>query len=208
VASNIAQLRRSVAEARQSIHAALSKRLDGRNGAFYAPDPLGHDGRVAFVFPGFGCHYAGMGRDLSAAWSEVLRSLDDERQRLASHFLPMWQDDAELDAVAVHRLIIGQVAHGVAVSDLLQRLGIRPHAVIGYSLGESTGLFAMRAWRDREHMFARLAGSPLFQTELAGPCNAAPRGGGVAPRGGGGLAARGRACARRAGRGGPPGVTP
>src|SRR5262249_20111987 len=77
VAGTVAQLRNAVEQTRGSIPTAPSKRLDGRGGAFYAPDPLAHAGQIAFVFPGSSNHFAGMGRDLGAAWPEVLRALDE-----------------------------------------------------------------------------------------------------------------------------------
>ncbi len=45
--------------------------------------------------------------------------------------------------------------------------------MIGYSLGESSALFATRAWTERDVMHARLDASPLFRNELNGPCDAA-----------------------------------
>ena len=69
--------------------------------------------------------------------------------------------------------IIGQVALGTLVSDLVRTFGVEPHAVLGYSLGESAGLFALRAWRDREGMLARLMASTLFTRDLAGPYDSA-----------------------------------
>ena len=56
-----------------------------------------------------------------------------------------------------------------------------PDAAIGYSLGESAALVALRAWTDRDEMLRRLRSSPLFQTELAGPCDAARRVWGIPP---------------------------
>jgi acyl transferase domain-containing protein len=61
------------------------------------------------------------------------------------------------------------------MSDVLTGLGVRPQAAIGYSLGETTSLFALRAWRDRDEMYRRMTASPLFQRDLAGPCEAARR---------------------------------
>ena len=52
--------------------------------------------------------------------------------------------------------------------------------MIGYSLGESAGLFALAAWTERDEMLRRLDASPLFRTELAGPCDAARRAWGLA----------------------------
>src|SRR5262249_40587393 len=61
------------------------------------------------------------------------------------------------------------------VADVLLDLGVRPRAAIGYSLGESAALFALRAWTDRDGMLDALTRSPLFATDLSGPCDAARR---------------------------------
>ena len=47
-----------------------------RDRVFYAPSPLGPKAKVAFVYPGSGNQFDGMGRDLSAQWPEVLRRLN------------------------------------------------------------------------------------------------------------------------------------
>ena len=62
---------------------------------------------------------------------------------------------------------------GSLVADLLAEFGVKPAAAIGYSLGESAALFALRAWTDRDGMFRSMHDSPLFATDLTGPCNAA-----------------------------------
>ena len=43
---------------------------------------------------------------------------------------------------------------------------VRPDAAVGYSLGESAALFALRAWRDRDAMLERMESSTLFTTDL------------------------------------------
>jgi 3-hydroxymyristoyl/3-hydroxydecanoyl-(acyl carrier protein) dehydratase len=48
-----------------------------------------------------------------------------------------------------------------------------PSSVIGYSLGESAGLFAMKAWPERGEMLARMRRTDLFATQLADSCEAA-----------------------------------
>src|SRR5262249_55301154 len=142
---------------------------------FYSPQPLGSSGQVAFVFPGSGNHFAGMGRELAAQWPESLRRQDAENSRLRDQFLPeqFWDRDTIFDTVSHRDLIFGQVTLGVLVSDLMRGFGVRPYSVIGYSLGETAGLFAMRAWTARDEMLKRMTSSPLFTTELAGGCTAA-----------------------------------
>ena len=175
VAGNADELARLAAEAKHAIQTSPPEPRDGRDGIYYSPQPLGPQGELAFVFPGSGSHYAGMGATASAHWPEVLRTLDRHTQRLKSQLLPRYYVPWTTDRVTTDQIgmIMGQVAHGVVMSDLLQSLGVRPTAVIGYSLGETTGLFALRAWQGRDEMLARMTASPLFQSDLAGPCNAA-----------------------------------
>jgi acyl transferase domain-containing protein/3-hydroxymyristoyl/3-hydroxydecanoyl-(acyl carrier protein) dehydratase len=133
--------------------------------------PRNSAGRVAFVFPGSGNQFAGMGRELALQWPEVLRRQDGENARLASqmHADKFWDGPLTAETLADHRaLICAQVGFGAMLADLAMHFGIRPDAAIGYSLGESTALLALRAWRERDAMLERLSRSSLFATDLAG----------------------------------------
>ncbi|MFI5350249.1 MAG: beta-ketoacyl synthase N-terminal-like domain-containing protein [Elusimicrobiota bacterium] len=146
--------------------------------------PLG--GELAFVFPGSGNQYLGMSVDLGAQWPEILRLHDAENGYLRDQLVPnriapwslTWPAGWEAAAERAlnedyHALIFGSVAHGTVTSDLLRSLGVEPRAVVGYSLGETAGLFATRAWTSRDEMLRRMKSSSLFTSELAGPCDAA-----------------------------------
>jgi acyl transferase domain-containing protein/3-hydroxymyristoyl/3-hydroxydecanoyl-(acyl carrier protein) dehydratase len=127
---------------------------------------------VAFVFPGSGNQYPGMGLGLWTQWPEVLRALDAENGYLRDQMA--WQAEPAAKAVEDYKAVIfGSVAHGTAVSDLVRSFGARPKAVVGYSLGETAGLFALRAWTARDEMLRRMNASSLFVSDLAGPCDAA-----------------------------------
>ncbi len=143
-------------------------------------------GDLAFVFPGSGNQYLGMTADLGAQWPEVLRRHDAENGHLREQMVPdrvvpwrlTWETGWEAAAERAlnddyHALIFGSVAHGTVTSDLVRLHGIEPRAVIGYSLGETAGLFATRAWTARDEMLRRMKSSSLFTSELAGPCDAA-----------------------------------
>lgn len=188
LAADRAALDESLAAARRHLQTQPDQPAAGRDGYFFAPEPLGPDTQVAFVFPGSGSHFVGMGRALARHWPNVFRALDRETEHLASQIQPErfwplrrdWAAGWEADAAArlaadPARLILGQVAYGVAMSDVLRRLGVQPRAAIGYSLGETTALFALRCWRGRDEMFRRIVSSPLLNRELAGPCDAARR---------------------------------
>ena len=133
--------------------------------------------RLAFVYPGLGSHFAGMGRAFSALWPDVLRAQDARTGYLRDQLDPgVWWSGDLSGSFADHRVpILGNVAVGSLVTDVLRDLGLAPDAAIGYSLGESTALVALGAWPDRDLLLRRLRSSALFHRELAGPCDAARR---------------------------------
>ena len=185
VAANRSELLDQLEHATRSLQQNPSTALGGNGGSlsaqlrdrvFYAPEPLGLQGRVAFVFPGSGNHFAGMGRELSALWPSVYDNQDTASRFLARQYLPehFWKDQLSETLHDNHNaLVIGQVALGTAISDLVRSFGIEPQVVSGYSLGESAGLFSFGAWRDRDGMSQRLSESSLFTEDLAGQCKAA-----------------------------------
>ncbi|WP_227254789.1 hypothetical protein [Frigoriglobus tundricola] len=144
-----------------------------RDRVFYAPKPLGPKAKVAFVFPGSGNQFDGMGRDLSPHWPEVFRRQHAENEWLRDQFAPhvFWAGRTG-DATA-RDLMFGQVTVGALVADVAAALGVRTDAMIGLSLGESAGLFGVRAWRSRDEMYRRMRASTLFTSDLAPPYDAA-----------------------------------
>ncbi len=149
-----------------------------RDRLFLSFAPMGREAKIGFVFPGSGNHYPGMGMELSARWPEIFRRQDEVNRYLRDQFQPelFWNGAPPAEFGDDHRaLIFGQVATGCAVSDIIRSFGVQPGAVIGYSLGESAGLFALGAWRNRDGMLARMQASSLFTHDLAGECRAARR---------------------------------
>ncbi|WP_224982326.1 beta-ketoacyl synthase N-terminal-like domain-containing protein [Geomonas agri] len=163
-------LRSDAAYAESVLHPSQRDRL------FFTANPIGKNGKIGFVYPGSGNHFAGMGMELSARWPEVYRRQDAENLYLREQFQPeQFWNGASIDSVHENHLavIFGQVATGCAVTDVVQRFGIKPNAVISYSLGESAGLFATRTWTERDLMLTRMKASTLFTRDLAGECRAA-----------------------------------
>ncbi len=187
VATGIESLRAKLSLART----ALSERCavpfsEGARGLYLCPtlipsdsprEPFGRTSGLAFVYPGLGNLYPGMGRTLSAQWPEILRRQEAESEQLRAQMAPgvFWNEDPPATFADHCAPILGQVAVGSMVTDLLQSFGIVPDAAIGYSLGESVALIALRAWTERDEMYRRLMASPLFRTDLAGRCDAARR---------------------------------
>ncbi len=154
--------------------------VDGRRGSIHAARPRSGSTSpppVAFVYPGLGCHFAGMGRELSAIWPDVLRRLDAGSGTLRDQLEPaLWWGREPPPEFLDHRVpIVGSVWAGSLVTEILRGFGVNPRAAIGYSMGESTALVALRAWTDRDLLLSCIRTSPLFRIDLAGPCEAARR---------------------------------
>jgi len=194
VADDLSRFEDRIAEAREAVVSATPRSISGRSGIYYAPNPLGHTGELAFVFPGSGNHYLGMGRDIGVQWPEILHNMDARTRQLKTQLLPQcyipwrvswepgWQKSAYQKIISDPLIMIfGQVVHGSVVAELMAHFGIAPSAVLGYSLGESAGYFAMGVWPERGEMLQRMRKTDLFSTQLAGPCNAARKIWNVAP---------------------------
>ena len=186
IAGSRERLQYWIGEAHGAVREAAAVRCNGPEGVFFTPAPLGPGGPVAFVYPGSGNHFLGMGRAIGVRWPEVLRQMDAATGQLQSQMLPdailprrsAWGpgwEKAALAQLAAEPLqpIFGQVMHGGLMTTLVRQFMPAPEAAIGYSLGESAALFALGAWPDRGQMLARMAATDLFSTQLAGPCHAA-----------------------------------
>lgn len=185
VAGDIPQLENLINDAKNAVSEGTSKRMNSQSGISYSPNPIGLSDKIAFVFPGSGNHYVGMGRDAGVQWPEILRNMDYETSQLKTQIVPHcympyrtswspgWKEDAYNKIISDPlNMIFGQVVHGAMIANLIMNFGIKPSAVIGYSLGESVGLFALGAWPDRGAMLKKMQSTNLFSTELAGPYNA------------------------------------
>ncbi|UCD79375.1 MAG: hypothetical protein JSW26_28925 [Desulfobacterales bacterium] len=191
-AADFSNLKNWIATAKEAVLSDSPLKMGSNGGVRYSPHPLGHKGKLAYVFPGSGSHYLGMGRDIGVHWPLILHEMDVETLRLKTQMLPDcyipwrvswapgWQQEAYNKIISdpLH-MIFGQVVHGGMMANLMRHFGIQPSAVIGYSLGESTGYFAMNVWPERGEMLKRMQATNLFTTELAGPCNAARQAWGI-----------------------------
>ena len=170
IAQDRAQLARLLDAAENAVRDIKAAILDhrDRDRLFYTPPSERVSGKVAFVFPGAGNHFADMGRELGLLFPEVLRAQDCENERLASQMFAAQFWNATAPVTDQRASICGQVALGAFVSDIAVSLGLKPDAALGYSLGESTSLFALRAWTGRDEMLARVTASTLFTKDLTG----------------------------------------
>jgi PfaB family protein len=138
--------------------------------------PLGYCGDVTFIYPGSGSLYPGAGRQLLTRYPGALvgsaLTTGGRARWLGSP--ESWQSDATLPSDP-RDAILAQVTLGCFGTDLLLGCGIDPERAAGHSLGETTMLFALRAWRDRNSMQQQMEDDDLFTHWLAGENRAAAR---------------------------------
>jgi malonyl CoA-acyl carrier protein transacylase/acyl carrier protein len=126
-------------------------------GIYYADEPLGRSGQLAFMFPGEGSQYPNMLADVCWHFPDVRRCFDIADAALppsATSWAPSdcifprpafsraEREEAEAPlrrpAEGVHSVVLASCA----LLALLSRLGVRPDAVVGHSAGEYTALLA------------------------------------------------------------------
>lgn len=146
-------------------------------GTCYDPGPP-EPGRVAFLFPGQGAQYVGMGADLAMAYPVALDVWDRTADLGVPEVVfppPVFADE---DRAAQERRLTettwaqpALAAHSVSLLAMLASVGVRPACVAGHSLGELVALHSagvmdaetlLRLTRFRGELMARAEGGAML----------------------------------------------
>ena len=155
-------LEKKLSYAHRRLSDSQCMKIKDRSGIFFFEKPLSHEGSLAFLFPGEGSQYVNMFSDLCLHFPEVKSCFDRADQAfLKSHrdivpsrllfpsdcdpsgFKPSGADShCEEEIWQMDLAVISVFAANHAMSVLLDRLEIRPQAVLGHSSGEFAALLA------------------------------------------------------------------
>ncbi|MFF4505973.1 beta-ketoacyl synthase N-terminal-like domain-containing protein [Streptomyces sp. NPDC001401] len=155
------------------------------SGSCFAARPAGGPGtKTALVYPGAFNSYLGLGRSLFRAFPGLLprfetqAELPAEMLRSAALYpralapldrRELMGREAELIEDIPLMLAVG-TSYALLSTDLVREvLGVPVHGAFGYSLGESSMLFATGGWVKEARATTKIDASPLFVDRLRGP---------------------------------------
>lgn len=157
VASSVKDLEKSLAHGLKRLSDPECTKIKDQNGIFFFEEPAGIEGSIAFLFPGEGSEYINMLSDLCFHFPEVRKCfdrmdrvfIDSKRDTLPSQILfppPPGHQPNDKSAVQgpweMDFAITAVFAADHALFTLLDRIGIRPNAIVGHSSGEFAAFLA------------------------------------------------------------------
>ncbi|MGB8960275.1 MAG: SDR family NAD(P)-dependent oxidoreductase, partial [Candidatus Aminicenantales bacterium] len=135
----LAIIERSASPAEGGSVSPKALRSMAQEGIFVSPEDLPAP-PLAFVFPGQGSHYEGMGRDLYGSFPVIKEWMDRAAAALDFDLLQLLFHDRGEDLLKTRWQQPALFAVEHALARYLISLGIRPVAMAGHSLGELTAL--------------------------------------------------------------------
>jgi PfaB family protein len=184
-----AEIRREIERSQTGIPKAFDQGVDWKTplGSYFSPKPQGRQGGVAFVYPGAFTSYMGLIDSINRLFPKVMDSLAifNASQRMRQLMDVATQEvyprtveklsarqmerlELKLQDDATTMLLFGTGAAVFFTTILRDYFRLEPQAAFGYSLGEFSMMYALKAWTKADDIAERLHNSPLFKTRLSG----------------------------------------
>jgi PfaB family protein len=189
VGHNKEELRREIEFMSSRIPAAVEvgAELKTPKGSYFTPRPLGGNGAVAFVYPGVGSAYVGLGHAIFHLFPEVHEAASGmtpdmgealrEKELYPRSRVPLSDDDIWKRELKLRKDInsIGEggmgffVLYTMVLRDIFK---VIPQVALGYSLGEPGMIASLGVWPDPSPMTEKFRRSPIFRERLHGELTA------------------------------------
>ncbi len=188
VGSSKEKLYKEIHRARLGIKQAFAQGQDWKSpgGSYFTARPQGQWGGVAFVYPGAFNSYLGMGQTLFHRFPALFERAD----RLSSNPLAFFQvqqlypksqrrlSRRELEGLEAKLnelpLVLLETGTGFSVlfTEIIHKIfKVKPQSAFGYSMGESTMMYALDVWANADYGSEFVHQSQLFKSRLAGAQN-------------------------------------
>ncbi|GJM62549.1 beta-ketoacyl synthase N-terminal-like domain-containing protein [Persicobacter diffluens] len=162
---------------------ASGKPLQTPAGSYFTPEPLGKKGKIAWMYPGAGSAYTGIGTELFQAFPELYEVIRGRVNHMHSAiFAPeiyprnLKQLNEEEQKAQLRRLrgmALPMMSAGCTYSAMLthvfqDKLNIKGDAVMGYSMGETSSMnYCQQVW-DARYIDQKFLSSTLFMEKVGG----------------------------------------
>jgi|GEM_PF-2836592 len=156
-------------------------------GSFFTANPLGEEGKVAFVYPGVGSAYVGLGQAIFHLLPELYDAISEMTPDMGASFkehdlyprgrLPLSEDDIWKKELLLRKdiMTIGEcgmsffVLFTMVLKDCFK---VIPQSALGYSMGEPGMIASLGVWQDPGQLAGRFTKSPTFRERLHGDLSA------------------------------------
>ncbi len=183
---NKEELKREIQRALKGVSTAFATGKDWQTpaGSYFAANPLGQKSAIAFVYPGAFGAYVGVGRNLFKLFPKVyndpvIKSVTNRLTSIEKLLYPRSlhklsnRESEQLEQKLLDDLPV-MFESEVGIASLLTAVmrdyfKLQPQAVLGYSLGEISMMYAQGVWNNFSQGSSALLSSPLFEERLSGP---------------------------------------
>ena len=156
-------------------------------GSYFTPNPLGGDETVAFVYPGVGSAYVGLGQDLFHLFPSVFEKVSKMTENAGEFFKEReiyprsqeilteddkWKLELRFRKDTTTIATCGLSFFGLYTMVLRDCFKVTPHYAFGYCQGETGMMASLGVWTDPMELTETHTSSPTFQERLHGELTA------------------------------------